>query len=231
MTARVQGLTLALCLALCAGRVPAAALSQVAIDVNGVREVVFRVPGDLSIEQAASDELTIQAEPAVLSKLNARVRGERLHLEVRESLRTEHPIRLTLRLRELAFLSNESSGNVRIDTLSQATLRVKAVGSGDVVIAALRADRLELLLSGSGDVSVRGTVLDVDVQHSGSGDFDGASLRAASVQVLHEGSGDVSVGRVDRLDAVLQGSGDVRTVGTPRLLHVAPGGTGELLAD
>ena len=83
-------------------------------------EVVWNAVGELRVEQSHRERLTIEAEPAVLTRIVAEVKQRRLEIGFKPGapIRTEYPIRFRLETRQLAALETRGSGSVRIAALT-----------------------------------------------------------------------------------------------------------------
>ena len=168
-------------------------------------EVVWDAAGELFVEQSVRQRLSIEAEPAVLSKIVAEVSGRRLRIGFAPgSIQTRHPIRFRLETRELVALEQRGSGAVRIAALSTPKLRLTLAGSGDIQLAELSARSLEVRLDGAGNVAV-----------------DGGRVRDARVSI--GGSGQVRVPASERLNASIAGSGQLLYRGHPRIVQSITG--------
>jgi len=104
-------------------------------------------------------------------------------------------------------LSQAGSGDTKVGSAGQATLRV--AGSGDIKTQAIRGS-LEIDLAGSGDVWSASVSGPLDVKIAGSGDVKVAGGQASAMTVSVAGSGGVDFDGVAlSLKARIAGSGDV----------------------
>jgi hypothetical protein len=101
-------------------------------------------------------------------------------------------------------------------------------GSGDATLHGLSGKSLAVSISGSGDVRADGQVDSVSLDIDGSGDADLSALEARSASVLINGSGDANVYASSTLQAVINGSGDIRYHGNPGQISKRVNGSGEI---
>ncbi len=99
---------------------------------------------------------------------------------------------------------------------------VVADGSGDIEATGIDAGEFDLRSSGSADIALSGRADRLRLDVDGSGDADVSGLKASDARVSSGGSGNVDVS-ADRLDVTLDGSGDVRYRGKPRLTQNVDG--------
>ena len=188
-------------------------------DVSGFDGVVFAAAGDLSIEQAPRESLTIEAEPEVLRKITSEVHGHKLTLGFGAgNVIARAPIRFRLQVRELRALELRTSGSAHLGALDTDRLSLLLSGSGDIDGERITANKLDVRLSGSGTVSLsHGQVDRLRIEIGGSGTVDAAGLQSRDAQVSVDGSGDVRLTAADHLVVRIGGSGSVRYAGNPQL--------------
>ncbi len=168
-------------------------------NVSGFDEVELNGIGNLSIQQADSESLTIEAEEDVLSKIKTEVDNGRLIIgpEPGTSINTTEPINYKLTLKNLNAL--------------------KVSGSGDVEVEGISTDELAVTINGTGDVEISGTADNQEIDISGSGDYRAQDLESKQVKIEVGGSGSAIVNVSDELDAEVSGSGSVEYVGNPTI--------------
>jgi Putative auto-transporter adhesin, head GIN domain len=106
------------------------------------------------------------------------------------------------------------SGNLSVDTASDAKFEGSISGSGDLTLSNLKAVEISLNLAGSGDIKARGVTKSLKVDLAGSGDVDVKDLSTNSLSASITGSGDVDASASGKAEVSLVGSGDVRILGT-----------------
>jgi len=124
-------------------------------------------------------------------------------------------------------LKISGSGDVDISGV-RGSLNIGIVGSGDVVASGLQLDKCAISIAGSGDVKLKGKAENLSIKLSGSGDINTYGLTAVNVSIKSVGSGDVVVKAVEKIDAILNGSGDLAYYGSPEYVNVVANGSGEV---
>jgi hypothetical protein len=168
-------------------------------DVSGFDEVELRGVGNLSIEQADNESLSVEAEEDVLPKIRTEVENRRLRIgpEPNTTINTTKPINYRLTVKDLNAL--------------------EVSGSGDVEAEGIDTDELAVHISGAGDVEISGSADSQDVDLSGSGEYKAEELESKEAKIDVRGSGSATVNVSDELDAEVSGSGSVEYVGDPTI--------------
>lgn len=124
-------------------------------------------------------------------------------------------------------LSISGSGDVQFSGV-RGDLAIKISGSGDVLGEELKLSNCQAMIYGSGDIKLKGKTAKLTTKQSGSGDFNGYGLTAVRVYARSNGSGDIVVQVVEKLEAILNGSGDLTYFGSPEYVDVESNGSGEV---
>lgn len=172
-----------------------------AIEMGGALDLVVHVG-------AAEQKVVISGDDNIVSKIETRVSGGKLHVEHEGWLRPE----LTLKL------------EVWVPALDA----IEASGATDIDVEGIVGERFELDLSGAADVELRGTVDLLDIELSGAGDLDARSLAAKHVIVDMSGAGEAKVWATEKLDVDISGAGEVEYWGNPTEVQQDIAGAGSL---
>ena len=167
--------------------------------VRGFDRVSIGGTGELFLEQAGEESLTIEAEDNLLPLLTSDVQGGRLSLGVRPNttISATRPIVYRLKVRSLKELR----------------------ASGAVKVSATGIDQPELNVNLSGSVSstFAGRASSQDISLSGTGRFDGRSLEGREASVEISGTGEAIVNAAEALNVRGSGTARVRFLGNPRV--------------
>jgi hypothetical protein len=178
-------------------------------DVGGFSTIELTGSGDVIIEQAGTESLSIEAEDNLLPELTSGVSSGTLQLGTTEGtdLQPTLPITYRVTVHDLAGLQMS--------------------GSGSVTAAGITTSAISIFISGSGDVTVAGTADDQTVTISGSGNYSAGDLATRNSTAAISGSGTITVDASDVLKADISGSGDVNYTGDPKISQDISG-SGEL---
>jgi hypothetical protein len=205
----------ALLAATLAGPALAAAETRSVADFD---EVVFAVPGEVSIQQGPSETLTLEAEPAVLRKIMTEIHGRRLLIGLAPGrIETQQPIRFKLGVRALRAFESRTAGAISIGPLSSDSLALVLGGGGSIRLDRLEnAFNLDVRITGAGEVAIdSGKVVAQQLAISGIGTYIAPKLASERAQVAIDGSGNVQLAASSALAVRIGGIGHVRYHGDP----------------
>ena len=135
---------------------------------------------------------------------------------------------LRLRMRDKRLDSNV--GDQRI-IIRMAQLRAfNAEGAGEIKLNNIRGERLDVNYRGAGSMAINGQVKTFRITAEGVGEVDTRALIANDVDIRFQGIGDVKVYARDRLDASVQGMGNLSYYGKPRTVNKSVAGIGSVSA-
>jgi hypothetical protein len=210
------------------GGAPSGLRAQTRIEqraVAGVRSVSWRAAGELFIEQTGREQLSVEAEPALLARIVTEVHGGRLEIRFAPGrIETRHPIRIRVELETLDALDAQGAGALQIGPLATPSLALRLAGSETLRLVRLRARTLDLRLDGSGDVAIDGGQVErQQVVITGAADYTAPRLASREAVVSIEGAGTVRLAAAERLHARIDGSGEVQYLGAPAVVQAVAG--------
>jgi len=224
-----------------------AVASETRVLAPGIAVVELSGPIDLTLRYGPTPSLTVKGEARLLANIDTFQQANVLHIGTKGMLlHHRQPLQAVLVLPNVSSLMLSGSGDSVISGLSGDTIGVQMSGSGNVqftgryqrVDAALHGsgnlelntgncDEISLIQDSSGHVAIVGSARKLSVQKDGSGELDARHLRADGVSLKQTGSGDSVVMARDTVAVEMEGSGDVRVRGGPRVQSVARTGSGE----
>ncbi|HSW15980.1 MAG TPA: head GIN domain-containing protein [Ramlibacter sp.] len=205
-----------------------AAPAQAATETRNVAnfdEVVFALPGQVSIEQGDRETLTVEAEPAALRKITTEVHGRRLLIGVAGRMETQQPIRIKLGVRKLRAFESRAAGDITIGALRTDSLSLALAGGGLIRLERLDdARKLDVRITGAGDVSIAGGKATAQqVAISGLGSYAAPRLASEHADVAIDGKGEVQLAASATLAVRIAGVGKVRYHGDPAVTRSISG--------
>lgn len=205
----------------------AAGTERMVKSVTGATRVVLEAPGDMTIAPAREDRLTIEAEPKVLARLEAVLRGDTLTIRAKDEIRTQKGIRYTLGLRAFKGLDITGSANAVVRGFGGTEMVVAVTGSGNVELDAIKPTRLSLKVPGSGNIEASGEGPALTISIEGSGNVDAAGFVARKAVASIEGSGGIRVRAEETLKASIDGAGNIEYAGRAKVSK-SIGGAGNI---
>lgn len=170
------------------------------IETSGAYDV------DVTCQKPAAFE--IEGDDNILPLIKTEVRDGTLYVSNEKNYTTDRPVSLRITLPDLAGVSTQGAGKVRI--------------------AEVKNDRLELHSSGAAEINASGQSRFVEVGSTGAGKIDAGNLRAEKVLVSVTGAADVDVYATEQLDATVSGAGQVSYGGDPKVVNKNVSGVGSL---
>ena len=189
--------------------------------VSGFHALELAAFGNVIVTQGDTEGLTVEGEDNLLPVIRTEVDGQgtlHLGLKTKESVRATKPLVFKLSVKTLDHLVISGSGNFSARTLAMkggGDFDVLVSGSGNVSVEGLTAAGLKVSLQGSGSLTFKGSVDHQVVTLAGSGDIDAVELKTKSTDITLSGSGDCDVWATDKLKVEVTGSGDVTYSGAP----------------
>ena len=188
-------------------------------EASGFKQIALTGSGNVTVIQGTEESLTIRTDDNVMQHISTEVKGDTLYLGMENGTisLSYTELNFIVTVKELEAVAVSGSGDINIAKLMTEQLDIDLSGSGDVKIAKLTAEQLDINIVGSSDVSLRGRVDSQEVRISGSGSYYGSNLQSDTAEIAVIGSGDVAVWAKDELEISITGSGDVQYYGDPQL--------------
>lgn len=182
-----------------------------AVELSGI--------GTLMIKQGDVESLEITAEDNILDYLKSDQRGNTLVLGVQEfiSIEPREEIVYRLTVKDLERIETSGLGNIQIAGLETDTLDLRVSGSGNVKIDDLRGESFKLEISGLGNITTAGSVTRQRVELSGAGNYDAGDLYCDDARIQISGTGHAIVWAANVLDVEISGMGSLQYYGSPTL--------------
>ena len=204
-------------------------------DLSCFHAVNVAGPFDVDIVQGNTESVKIEAPADVMGHILTEVNNGVLKIYNKHDMWNwgswfghHKKILVHVIAKDLNDINISGSGDVYFrDGLTANSLKLRISGSGDMT-GKLFVKTLESSITGSGDMKLSGSAESSAVSVVGSGDFTARSLVTASTAVRVSGSGDAAVNATDRLDAAVNGSGDINYSGSPKNVNKRKTGSGDI---
>ncbi|QQT68768.1 DUF2807 domain-containing protein [Brevibacterium casei] len=207
-------------------------------EIDTVNAVELDTSGELIVTRGEHVGLTVTAGERVIDRLTSDVEDEVLHLGLDgEPLAWGGDIRYELTIPTLDAVTVLGSGDAEVDFTGAAEPMVLVQGSGSVRASGIKADVASITVNGSGSITVdhidvqelttkidgagsvaaSGTTATQDVEIRGSGEYQAEDLQSTDARIEVRGSGMADVLISGTLDALIDGSGEIRYSGDPKI--------------
>jgi len=169
-------------------------------------------PISITVDAGKAQSVTLRGDARFLQDVTSEVVNGELRLSVREK-------------KNISW-----HGDPRV-VITVPDLRAVGVeGAGEVKLNQIRGERLDVNYRGAGSMHIKGEVKTFKMQAEGVGEVDAKSFIADDVNVVFRGIGDVKVFARNRLDATVQGIGNLTYYGKPRSVNKSASGLGSVKA-
>jgi len=170
-------------------------------DVSGFNALVFKGMGRVDLVQGDHEELVIEAQPEIRSRIQTTVENGTLLIDYNEDWKdwtgfrtlSGDKIRFRLMMREITSLSLAGVGSLDSARVEAPALSLAISGPGLMTIGTLKANRLDASLAGVGSLDVAGSVDEVNITLSGAGSYKAGRLESVKTDIRLSGVGTATV--------------------------------------
>ncbi|RYE19839.1 MAG: DUF2807 domain-containing protein [Sphingobacteriaceae bacterium] len=202
-------------------------------NVSGFHAISSSGSFDVELRQGGAEAVKVEADADVINEIITEVKGGVLQIHSSNTHNwgnfwNNRHIRIYVTAKNLDNISLSGSGDFQIDNQFNANdLALRISGSGDFS-GAINVKTVAVSISGSGDFKLSGKAEESTIGISGSGDFNAGNLITKSTAIRVSGSGDANIYASEKLDAVVNGSGDVHYNGHPKSVSKSAHGSGDI---
>lgn len=180
--------------------------------VSKFHSVRLTGPMNVQLIQGADNALEIEAEENIIPYIETNVDEGKLTIKYTDGVHINNREDITVRvtLPQLQGADITGSGDITSETKLTGSdeIELAITGSGNMNLE-LDAPSVEAKITGSGDIFLSGQTRDIECTSTGSGKIDATALKAENAVVKTLGSGEVHVFASIKLDATVNGSGDI----------------------
>lgn len=184
---------------------------------------------DVYVMQGNSDSIVIETDDNIAYLINTNLHNSTLYIDNTKSI-CPSKFNIYLTMKDIRLFDIDGTGSlVNITPIETDALTLNGDGTGDITFTDCTIGTLIVRMDGTADVKATGMVGILDADLDGTGDIDMLGLQAVSADVTTDGTGDIRVWAVQKLKAVVNGTGDIFYKGNPEELHTEVNGTGKII--
>lgn len=190
--------------------------------VSGVKYVVNKSPARVIVKMGSQDELFVEGDDNLINIVNTSVSNNHLTISIADniSFTPRHTLVIYVTTNDLKGLKINSCGDIiNSGHISGDALELTIDGSGDIQLANLLYETLNLYVKASGDIKLSGKAKTVNAEVAGSGDINAKMVRAIESNVTINGRGDCHIFASNKANIKINGSGDVNLFGNPPIVR------------
>lgn len=154
------------------------------------------------------------------------VRGSRQFIGLVVTEVVDGELRIYLREKEVKKMNGDPRVVITVPDLRKFSME----GAGETVLRDIDGQRFDVNYRGAGSMKIAGKVRQLTLQVQGVGEVDARRLYAQDADVNFQGIGSVQIYASGRLDARVQGMGELRYYGHPKTLNKSVSGIGSVKA-
>ena len=179
--------------------------------VQPFQRVLLDGTSDVSITFGDTQSVTVTADDNLLSLVATKVMANELRVGTSGSYST--------------------SVGIQIDIVVPRLIACELNGTGDINISGYTGEELELITDGIGNITCGGTVGIVHATTAGIGDIELAELVAREAYAITDGIGGIVVNATEKVDARINGIGNITIIGDPESVRTEVDGIGDIIRD
>ena len=188
--------------------------------VSDFNRVSLTGVGEVIITQGEEESLTVRADDNIMRYIKTEVKDGTLILGFTDEVKNKHirpskRVKFNLSVKDVTGLDISGAGDVNVASLDTDRLEIVVGGAGDVSISSLTAEELVVHLNGAGNIQLAGQVAQQNVEINGFGAYQAAKLESQTAIVGVNGAGSATLWATDTLDVRIPGAGNVTYYGNP----------------
>ena len=206
-----------------------------AFEVSNFTTIEASVVANIQITQSPTTEVTAEGSEELLERLEIRMEGDRLILDMEDERfwkrfgRNANKLTIRIATPTLSEIDFEGVGNITIEgTFNTPQLLINSEGVGNLIANNLESDYVKISSEGVGNTTVGGKTGKVEIDSEGVGNVDAAMLIAREAVVSSQGVGNVSCYASEFLSIRSQGVGNVHYYGKPAKTDLIKDGVGKI---
>lgn len=198
-------------------------------DVGSFSSIVLQSSADIVLIASSENIVVVEAQENLMELITVENENGTLVIGGHECFNNSQPVRISIGVNELESLTLQGSGSIIGEGLFNAGwLDIKLSGSGTITMD-LSTEGLNAEINGSGDIHLKGFTDLLELNIFGSGDIDAFDLVSDEVIAKISGSGNANVNASKRMEATINGSGDIHYTGTATDIQTEVNGSGSVI--
>jgi len=179
--------------------------------VQPFQRVLLDGTSDVTISFGETQSVSVTGDDNLVHLVKTDVRGNQLRIDTSGSYST--------------------SNGIQIDIVVPRLIACELNGTGDIDISGYTGEELELITDGIGNITCGGTVGIVHATTDGIGDIELAELVAREAYAITDGIGGIVVNATEKVDARINGIGNITIIGDPKNVQTEIDGIGDIIRN
>ena len=192
--------------------------------VSGFNQINLNGAGELIITQGNKESLTIQADDNLLPYIKTNVNNNNLTISFDNIMPLPtQSVKIYLTVKDINSITTSGSGKINSNNLKANNLNINVNGAGEGNLNNLNAQTLKIIISGAGKMTLSGNVNEQNIDISGAGEYNAANLSSKITNLSINGAGRGTVKVSDVLNAMINGGGEIKYIGNPKVVQQVNG--------
>ena len=204
------------------------------INIEDYESIILKIPGEVNYQQFSDSApyLQIHTDENIFKALDVRVEGNQLIIEAKkDSLLKPSQLTIYTCSHNLTQAGLYGSGEIRLrGEVNAKNFELNIYGSGNFLADSLLCEKMEANIFGSGDAQLTGASANSSFKIAGSGNIQGFKFLVQELNCEIMGSGNVETLVIKKLDASINGSGNLSYRGDPESINKNVLGSGKVIS-
>ncbi len=190
--------------------------------VKAFSSIVLSGVGNLTLTQGQDIQVIVEAPADIIDRVETRSEGGVLYLGFKPTSGSDlwdnrQPVQYFVQVEKLKSLETSGTGNVSGTALNLSRFDLSVRGTASVTLADIEAKSVAVRLSGTGSCTLTGTAKKQQVILSGTGAYNAEKFKTDDTVIAVNGLGSAVVWAFDTLDATINGMGQIKYIGEPKM--------------
>lgn len=183
-------------------------------------EIIVKAPATIYYEEKADQPayVRLEVDENLLAYMKVFVKDKKLTIEEGNTL-TPTSFKVYTNSRSIISFSLQSFGNVYSqNAIHIKDLKIEMKGTGNIELDNIIGKSVSVNLSGTGAAKLKGAAenINLTIDKKGSGLIDTEGLAVENANCDLSGSGNIKISVTNKLEAKINGSGNITYIGVPR---------------
>ena len=199
-----------------------------ALNVEHFHGIVLEGAMDVRLTMSKAFSVEVEGQENIIGLVTTEVTNGIWHIATKEGYSTDKPFVVHIGIPSIRRVSIEGSGDVvGQGEFGTELMELGIAGSGNLTLS-FSAETTRAAIEGSGDMRLSGKGGTMDASIAGSGNMDASTLVVIDLKAEIAGSGDITADATGKVNAAIEGSGDIVLMHQPAHIKKRVEGSGDV---
>mgnify|MGYP000045835183 CR=1 FL=1 len=192
--------------------------------------IVVETEATVILSQDNAQRVLVQADDNLQNLIETKIENGTLKISVPKCVNPTKSITVFVSMNDVKELTLAGNGKILApSSVTCENIKFVVQGSGEIQFDELHAENISTHVLGSGSITLKGNAISHTIESVGSGVVHAYDLKAINSKLSVVGAGNCEINADNQLDVIITGSGSVRYLGKPEVLHKEISGEGSLI--